>query len=192
MKRSWTAMIVAVVAISAMVVATATAAPPNCEELPIDHPQYCGSPVSTTTTTTEAPALQPCNTVNEDSGTGRISFACDWTPANDGSNVGTVTINTSREVSSLVVFVRDSAPGDICALEQWDRPRGTVFEASFPLADEGSNYWETGGVNWCELFDPVAGQRLDLNGEPLHLSVNLVAKKGTVVTVSLSPGQQEA
>jgi len=95
---------------------------------------------------------------------------------------------TSGDVSSVAVFIRDSAPGDICAIERWDKAIGTEFIASFPLEYGGQTYWD-GGTNWCEPFDPVLGQRSDLNGEPLHVLVNVRGKKGTVVTVSLSPGQ---
>lgn len=35
----------------------------------------------------------------------------------------------------------------------------------------------------------LAGQREDLNGEPLHLTVNVRGKRGTEVLIELSPSQ---
>ncbi|RLE13346.1 MAG: hypothetical protein DRJ28_07525, partial [Actinobacteria bacterium] len=63
-----------------------------------------------------------------------------------------------------------------------------VFIAEFPLIHGDHTYWDN-GTNWCEPFDLILGQRSDLNGEPLHVRVGVRAKKGTVVEVSLSPGQ---
>lgn len=174
--------IVIALALFALVMAAvpAGAAKPDCKP----HQPNC----STTPTTTEPPLAQSCATLTTLSGTGSLGFECDWTPKNDGPTTGTVTVTViSGEVSRVVVFVRDSAPGDICVLEQWDKATGTVFEASFPLKDGRGTYWDQGGTNWCEPFDPVAGQRTDLNGDPLHLRVNVRAKKGTVIEVSLSP-----
>jgi hypothetical protein len=121
------------------------------------------------------------------SGTGQQGFECHWTPEVSSDEMGTVTVETvSGEITRLVIFVRDSSPGDICVLEQ--DTLGPLVESSFPLIYEGENYWES-PIHWCERFDPVAGQREDLNGEPLHLRVNFRGKRGTEVLISLSPGQ---
>ncbi len=88
------------------------------------------------------------------------------------------------------MFVRGSDPGDICLLEQWDRPTGDVVEASFPLVgDNGETCWTQGGTHWRAQFDPIAGEREDENGNPLHVKVDVRGKKGTVVEVTLIPGQ---
>jgi hypothetical protein len=163
-----------------MAAVPAGAAKPDCKP----HQPNCS-------TTTEPPLVQSCATLTTLSGTGSLGFECDWTPRNNGATTGTVTVTViSGEVSRVVLFVRDSSPGDICVLEQWWKATGTVFEASFPLADGPETYWNQGGTNWCEPFDPVAGQRTDLNGDPLHVRVNVRAKKGTVVEVTLSPGAE--
>ncbi len=134
---------------------------------------------------------QPCETVTTLSGRGSLGFGCDWTPLESGAT-GTVTVTEiSGDVSRVVVFVRDSAPGDICVLEQWDKATGTVFSAQFDLVVGDQNYWE-GATHWCEQFDPIAGPREDLNGKPLHVQVGVRGKRGTVVAVSLSPGQVPA
>lgn len=178
-------LIVAALALPVLA-ATAATAGPDCDRF-ADHP-LC-PPSTTTTTTTEPAVAQPCETVTTLRGTGNLGFDCDWTPEESSAATGTVTVTvTSGEVSRVVVFVRDSAPGDICVLKEWDKATGTAFEASFPLVDERGTYWDN-GTNWCEPFDPIVGQRSDLNGDPLHVRVGVRAKKGTVVEVSLFPGQ---
>jgi hypothetical protein len=173
-----------------MLTAIASAAPPDCDERP-DHPR-CST---TTTTTTEPPIAQPCETVTSLTVTnGQHGFECEWTPEFSSNETGTVTVETvSGEITRLVIFVRDSSPGDICVLNQLDKPIASVVEATFPLVDdEGVSYWDS-PTHWCERFDPVAGQRTDLNGDPLHLRINFRAKRGTdastEVLISLSPGQ---
>ncbi len=182
-KKIQSLLIVAALALPVLAATAATAGPDFCDRKP-NHPSC-----STTPPPDEPAVAQPCETVTTLRGTGNLGFDCDWTPKEDGVTTGTVTVTvTSGEVSRVVVFVRDSAPGDICVLKQWDKATGTVFEASFPLVDERGTYWDN-GTNWCEPFDPIVGQRSDLNGEPLHVRVNVRAKKGTDVEVSLSPGQ---
>jgi hypothetical protein len=167
-----------------MGVAIASAAPPDdfCDRKP-DHP-HCS------TTTTEPPITQPCPTVPIAlSTTGQQGFECDWTPEVSSDGMGTVTVETvSGEVTRLVIMVRDSSPGDICVIEQLGKPIASVVEATFPMVYEAENYWDS-PIHWCESFDPVAGQREDFNGEPLHLRVNFRGKRGTEVLISLSPGQ---
>ena len=185
-KKIQSLLIVAALALPVLAATGATAGPDFCDRKP-NHPSC-----STTTTTTEPAVAQPCETVTTLLGTGNLGFDCDWTPEESIATTGTVTVTVpSGEVSRVVVFVRDSAPGDICVLKEWDKATGTVFEASFPLVDEvggRGTYWDN-GTNWCEPFDPIVGQRSDLNGDPLHVRVGVRAKKGTVVEVSLSPGQ---
>jgi hypothetical protein len=180
-----------------MGVAIASAAPPDdfCDRKP-DHPN-CST---TTTTTTEPPTLQPCDEAIlgvPQPVRGFVGFDCDWTPENDGAETGVVNVATLKgEVTRLVIFVRDSSPGDICVLEQLDKPIGSPVVSSFPMVFDSDpsvagfeeNYWDS-KTNWCERFDPIAGQREDLNGEPLHLTVNVRGKPGTEVLISLSPGQ---
>jgi len=167
-------------------VAAALAAPPDfCGKngTNSDHPSC---------STTEPSVTQPCETITPLGDTGTFSVNCDWTPENTGAAEGTVTVTaTSGEISRVVVWVRDSDPGDICVLEQWQKATGTVFEASFPLKDAPGTYWDN-GTNWCEPFDPIVGQRDDLNGKPLHVRVYVRAKKGTEVKVSLSPVQADS
>ncbi|MFV1962183.1 MAG: hypothetical protein ACC658_10150 [Acidimicrobiia bacterium] len=187
--RNRTTMIV-VLALFALVVATVPAAlaaqPDFCNDLSPDY-----KPGHPSCLTTEPPTVQRCETVTTLRGTGNLEFGCDWTPVDISSTTGIVTVKVIEgKVSSVAVFVRDSAPGDICVLEQWDKPDLDVLEASFPLVHEGQSYWD-GGTHWCEPFDPIVGERDDLNGEPLHVFVSVRAKKGTVVEVTLTPGQAE-
>jgi hypothetical protein len=174
---------------------------PNCKTNP-DHPS-CH-----TTPTPEPPAVQPCEPgVTTLSGNGWLEFECDWTPKEtDIPATGMVTvtkIGPSGEVSHVVIAVRDSAPGDICGWVTFDKPDGDVFEASFPLSDARGTYWgytnpldtnepptEYVGEHWCERYDPIAGPRTDLNGEPLSVVVNARVKKGTVIQISLTPDQE--
>jgi hypothetical protein len=159
-----------------------------CRDHP-DHAKCQEDPSTTTTTTPEPPLLQPCETVTTLGLTGSLFFECDWTLDNDGSPTGTVTVTVEGgDIDRVVAMVRDSDPGDICVLEQWDKATGSEFIASFPLEYGGATYWQV-GEHWCEPFDPVAGQREDLNGDPLHVMLSLRGKKGTEVTVTLSPSQ---
>ena len=209
-------------ALSLLLTAIATAAPPKCEQLPFEHPHYCGPPPSNTTTSTttttvpEPSTLESCPTDTftiEVPGPGRVTFECLWTPEGPVAAPveGTATISPSGRVSQLTVMVLDSYPGDICVVEQeWDGQDGPDFVASFLLsyADldddlypdsapyEDKTYWSFGGTNWCYPQDPVPGAppevREDLNGKPLHLYVDFVAKKNATVNVALYPEQVEA
>jgi len=127
-----------VLALLLMLAAIATAAPENCEELPIDNPHYCGPPpssttTSTTTTTTTLPStLEPCPTDTfaiPIPKPGPVNYECLWTPedpmAAPGVGVEGIVkvappegIDQLVGISSLVVFVRDDSPGDICLLTQ--------------------------------------------------------------------------
>jgi hypothetical protein len=179
------------------------------------HPK-CPDPPDTTTTTTAPeppPSGEACapdeGVITLVPGPGFTSFECLWTPENDGSTTGTVTVEaTAGSISGPVVFVRDASPGDICLLQQeWDGP---PFSASFDLAYgdlpdddlwdpddlypdfapyENQTYWTFGGTHWCYPQDAPLGMRDDPNGEPLHMLVNFRAKKNTTVEITLTPTQ---
>lgn len=127
-------------------------------------------------------------------GGGTVEFECLWSPADPGSDgnwAGRVGI-TARdqlgslvELGSLVVFVRDSSPGDVCLLEQLSQPAGSLFEFDVPLVYGTDEYWAGNQESWCGRFDDGGG-RDDLNGEPLHLSVNFRSKRNTSVDISLT------
>lgn len=154
-----------------------------------DHPSCQATSTTSTTTTTEPPMIPSCDEIPPIVVTqgGYFGIECEWTPAFDGeAPAGTVTATATGSVSWLVMVVRDSNPGDICVLEEWDRPSASVLEASFPLVSGNESYWES-PVHWCSRFDGAAGTRDDLNGEPLNVVVNLRGKKGTIVEVSLDP-----
>jgi len=210
-------------------VTAALAAPPNCEELPLEHPRYCGPPPSsTTTTTTEAPTLEACQSEFdiEVLKPGRVGHECLWTPEEPDTIPaegveGIVTVTPSEGVSSLVVFVRDDAPGDICLLApEAEDQTGTdgSFVGSFDLSyycdvPDGyeawleESYWTllyksdyvplpaVVGAYWCGPQDPVLESiRFDTNGTPLHLSIGFKAKKDTgpvAVTLSVVPKSSE-
>ena len=201
-------------ALSLLLTAVAMAAPPTedwCGENGTrpDHP-------SCATTIPEPSALPACPNGPLDipiPGPGRVTFECLWTPEEPVAAPveGTATISPSGRVSQLTVMVLDSYPGDICVIEQeWDGQDGPDFVASFLLsyADldddlypdsapyEDKTYWSFGGTNWCYPQDPVPGAppevREDLNGKPLHLYVDFVAKKNATVNVALYPEQVEA
>ena len=193
--RRFTVGLAIVFALSLLLAAVAIAAPPDfCyEKSPKYNPDH---PSCSDTTTTTVPSAVPlCDDIPLLGGPGRTSFQCVWTPERPDVVPevleGTVTVDVvGGEASQLVVFVRDSAPGDICVLmQEWPDQPGPVFTATFPLADvdRSSNYWDFGGTSWCEPYDPVAGQREDLNGKPLHVNVGFVGKKNTVVEVTLFP-----
>lgn len=127
-------------------------------------------------------------------GGGSIQFECLWSPAEpaaetEGPWYGRVGISTDKALGSLVVFVRDDSPGDICLLEQLTQPEGTVFEFEFPLVVGEDQYWENHQTSWCKHFEP--SDRVDLNGPPLHLSVGFRSKRGTTVTITLSVVQSD-
>jgi hypothetical protein len=189
-KKIRSLLIAAALTLPLLVTTTATAGPDCANPKFADH-WSCSTTPPDTTTTTVPDAVQPCDTVTTLSGSGHLGLECDWTLAQSIATTGTVTVTVIEgEIFRVVAWVRDSSPGDICVLEQWDREAGTVFTASFPLIyGDGTTFWEHGGTHWCEPFDPVAGQRTDLNGEPLHVSVGFRASRDTVVEVSLSPGQ---
>jgi hypothetical protein len=138
--------------------------------------------------TVEACETDPAGMITLTPGSGFTSFECLWTPQNDGSTTGTVTVEaTEGSISGLVVFVRDASPGNICVLQQeWDGP---PFTASFPLADGDTDYWDFGGTHWCWHVEGF-GMRDDPNGAPLHMLVNFRAKKNTTVEITLSPTQE--
>ena len=210
------------VAMAMALTMTATTAAPNC---PTPDHWSCEDPGTTTTTTTAPePTEEPCAPVDEWTndegrtfgvitrapGPGFFSFECLWTPENDGSTTGTVTVEaTEGSISGPAIMVRDDSPGDICVLKQeWDGP---PFSASFDLAYgdlpdddvwdpddlyadyapyENQTYWSFGGTHWCYPQDGPLGMRDDQNGEPLHLLVNFRAKKDTTVEITISPWQQ--
>ena len=110
-----------------------------------------------------------------------VRFDCAWTPEDDGSGVGTIGVHADGEVAYLVIAVRDSSPGDYC-LEPviWDgKGLGTHFEASFDLVRDTDSYW-LHPMNWC-------GDREDLNGDPLTVTVNARVKRDTDLEVTLHP-----
>ncbi len=146
-----------VLALLLMLTAIATAAPPNCVELPFEHPHYCGPPCDdldpddpnfcgtplptpTTTTTPETSTLEPCLTdiVIEVPKPGRVGYECLWTPGEPESISaegveGIVTVTPDGGISQLAVYVRDQAPGDIC-LGAYGMEDDQVFEGSFDLS----------------------------------------------------------
>jgi hypothetical protein len=145
-------------------------------------------PVPTTTSLPDEPpppAEEPvCETVNllpfERTW---VQFDCAWTPDDDGSPIGTVGVEADGEVVYLVIAVRDSSPGDYCLDPViWDgKGLGTHFEASFDLVRGIESYW-LHPTNWC-------GDREDLNGDPLTVTVNARVKRNTDLTVTLDPSQ---
>ena len=115
-------------------------------------------------------------------GSGGLTLECDWTPENTGATLGTLTVEAiDGSFSYLAIVVRDSAPGDYCYLANWDKPSETSYTASFDLVRDGSSYWASTG-NWC-------GEREDLNGAPLTITVSTRVKRGTQVVVNLDPAQ---
>jgi hypothetical protein len=129
----------------------------------------------------------PCDAVTTLTFKGRIEFHCEWSPSEPSPRptFGTVTIEGATSEPGL--FVTDSYPGDIClrgALRVGDAWVGEV-----PLFHEGVGYWDA-PTNWCSRFDPVVeeiGPKEDLNGDPLHLRVQLRARTLSTVTITLSP-----
>jgi hypothetical protein len=181
-----------------LVVAAATAAPPNfCDEekFGLNHAN-CDEPP------TEPPMIGPCKTTTR-LPVGSSHLDCEWSPANTGATFGTVKVEAigDGEISKVAVWVLDDFPGDICVFDQWNnaKTRDKVFEVQFPLVNaDGDTYWEFDddddpatepivGAHWCSQFDDARVDRLDdLNGEPLHVRVNLRVGKGTVVDVTLA------
>ncbi len=214
-----------VLALLLMITAIATAAPPDfcdpeSETYKPDHPSCSDTP----TPTTEPPTLEPCPTdfVIEVLKAGRVGYECLWTPEKPVqipavAVEGIVTVTPTEGVSSLVVFVRDDAPGDICLLAQGAEDQTDTdgsFVGSFDLsyydtvpdeyeAWQGATYWDLMyesvyvpgppivGAYWCSPQDPVLETiRFDTNGTPLHLSVGFKAKKNTdpvAVTLRVEP-----
>jgi len=133
-----------VLALLLMLTAIATAAPPSgfCgdEGTNPDHPS-CAT-TSTTTTVPEPSTLDACPTgpfLIEVLKPAPVNYECLWTPENPGTAPlsGTVKVGPLDGVSSLMVFVRDDSPGDICLLaqeaEDQTEPDGS-FVGSFNLA----------------------------------------------------------
>jgi hypothetical protein len=119
-----------------------------------------------------------CAAVTTLSGPGGVELECAWTPEAQGVE-GTVAVDATGEVASLAIAVRDSAPGDYCYLNTWDKPQQTEFAAPFDLVRGTESYWES-PANWC-------GDRADLNGAPVTVSVYARVKRGTDVHVVLEP-----
>lgn len=139
-------------------------------------------------TTTEPTVIPWCDSVMTDTYRGQTTIECLWIPT--GSTVATVEVTTSTPISSLTIFVRDSSPGDICVLDEWGKSGDTTFVSSFPLAwynpDTGlTEHYVDYSEHWCGRFDPIAGQRADLNGDALHVQVSFAAKRGTTVSLEL-------
>jgi len=198
MRRFWTTMLV--IAMALVIALPAGAGRPEKPDKP-EEP------------TTEPPTLSPCLDSETFSGSGVHRFECDWTPSDPGTDnpEGVIRVEKqgSGEVSHLVVMVRDSSPGDICELD-WEGktiedsewyvgPLTSDLDLTFPLSDDDrGTYWEfeffdnfdikkeSNGEHWCGPYDPIDGLRDDLNGDPLHLAVNMRAKKDTTVTITLS------
>lgn len=170
MKRLWITL--AVVALAAIVALPAAAMKPPTPPV--------------TPTTTEPPAVPSCESGPLPVAAGINNFECEWTPQEIDSTVGTVTVEVdSGAISGLVIFVVDSYPGNICVLEQINKP--TNHESvEFPLREaDGTTYWNTGGTDWCAQYD--GSPQEDLNGPALHIRVVFRAKKGTVVNASFLP-----
>lgn len=155
-----------------------------------ENPKFFDNPQCTTTTSSPdeppLPEEEPaCTTVNpRPFERTTVLFDCAWTPIDGGSSRGTVAVDVVEgEVAYLVIAVRDSSPGDYC-LEPaiWDgKGLGTHFEASFDLVRGAESYW-LHPTNWC-------GDREDLNGDPLTVTVNARVKRNTVLEVTLEPPQ---
>ena len=182
-----------VLALVLMLAAIAVAGPPTglwCDDengpgTRPDHPS-CATTTTPIPTTPEPPVLQPCASVTT-LVDGVTNLFCDWTPM-PGSEIGTVTVTVdSGEIGGLAIWVLDSLPGNICVLEQINKPTNEE-SASFNLAEGETTYWNTGGSDWCAQYD-VYGPKNDLNGEPLYVRVQFRAKKNTVVEISLTPDQ---
>ena len=180
-----------VLALVLMLTAIAVAGPPAglwCEDengpgTRPDHPS-CATTTTPNPPTTEPPVVQPCQSVTTLDGV--TNLFCDWTPE-PGSDVGTVTVTvTSGEIGGLVIWVLDSLPGDICVVEQINKPTETE-SASFSLVEGERTYWSN-GTGWCAQYDEY-GPRDDRNGDPLYVRVHFRAKKDTVVEISLTPDQ---
>ena len=174
-----------------LIVAAATAAPPdfcdeekfglnhaNCEEPPTEPPP-------------EPPATQQCDTITTREGS--VQLNCEWTPENEGATFGTVKVEAvSGEISKVAVWVLDDFPGDICVFDEWNNAKtmDKVFEVQFPFVNDGGETYWGNGTHWCAQFDDARVEALaDLNGDPLHVRVNLRVRKGTVVNVTLTPAQ---
>jgi hypothetical protein len=180
-----------------LVASVASAVPPGfCDDKPDHHQCTTTTTTEPPVTTTETPGIPPCATVTNLQGAG-AGMTCLWTPdrgLGEIPSTGLVTVETtSGELSSLVIWVRDDEPGDICVLEQLRKPGTGTFVASFPLATGSESYWGE-PTHWCSRFDPAPGIRDDLNGEPLHVEVSFDTRANRVasVVVTLEPGQDSA
>lgn len=129
----------------------------------------------------EEPACEAVNLLPFDGTT--VQFDCAWTPEADGSPIGTIDVDAVGEVAYLVIAVRDSSPGDYCLDPViWDgKGLGSHFEASFDLVRGTDSYW-LHPTNWC-------GDREDLNGDPLTVTVNARVKRNTDLAITLDPPQ---
>lgn len=183
MKRFWMALLIAGLALA--MAAPALAVKP-------DNPGKPGHP--------QDPAEQSCVAVKTFDGIkGNFDYDCVWSPtgAEPRPEVATVAVGvTSGEVSYVSVIVNDSYPGSLCLFQrEWLNEEtgeslmplesGEWVTGLFPLVYEGESYWDV-PVQWCSRFDQY-GPKDDLNGDPLHLSVHLRARKGTDVTITLDP-----
>ena len=159
------------------VVAAATAAPPAdwCDPLSEDYRPTHPSCSDTPEPEPEPPTLQACPSQPfpiEVLKPGPISYECLWTPENRGTSPpsGTVKVDSLDGISSLVVFVLDDFPGDICLLvqgaENQTEPDG-FFLGSFDLT-YGSMADIVEGAGWDPQdypederpppFEPYVGQ----------------------------------
>jgi hypothetical protein len=183
MKRFWMTLLTAGLALA--LAAPALAAKP-------DKPGKPGP--------SEDPPVAPCVAVKTlENIKGTFDYDCEWTPV-DGDprpDVGLVTVRVDQgEVTDVVMIVNDSYPGDLCLYQpEWLDERtgeslmplepGESVTGAFPLVFEGEAYWDS-PENWCSRFDEY-GPKEDLNGDPLHLKVQLRARRGTIVIVTLDP-----
>ena len=180
-----------VVVLVLLFASVASAVPPGFCDGDRVHPA-CPPPDPSSTTTTEptttttAPPLPACPTGTFTiEGIRRTTFECLWSPVNNGSEVGTVTIYNPPEGGiprPPTLFVRDDGPGDICIFEyQWETQNGPEYVESFNLFyDEvpeptpsdpdvldyspwlGNSYWDfirqdgmEPGTHWCAPQDFV-------------------------------------
>lgn len=140
--RRFTVGLAIVLALSLLLAAVAVAAPPDFCDVNSDHWKCSTTTSPATTTTTEPSTLDACPTepiLIEVSKAGPVNYECLWTPENPGTEplLGTVKVAPLDGISSLLVFVRDDSPGDICLLaqgaENQTEPDGS-FVGSFNLA----------------------------------------------------------
>jgi hypothetical protein len=133
----------------------ASAVKPNCDEDPTHSACKADDPTPPATTPDCTSDLLTGIT-----GNGRVFVECLWTPTDSGLTEGIVTVEPTRAISSLVVFVRDSAPGDICLLTQPGKVVGQ-FSASFDLA-----YGSVDDMVKVALWDPRDYEEYPENERP--------------------------